>query len=177
VGLSKAQGDAILQALSDIRSRHFRGSLKMKEHLDAITAIYHEPPSPLHSFAMINQVGAFLLEVIRCARSAPRRVNARPLQPVLDYIEQNLGESLPIPLLAEQAGLSVPRLKARFKHEIGMPPGEYVLRAKITEAQRRLAGGKASVTQVAFDLGFSTSQYFATVFKRFTRQTPSAWKG
>jgi AraC-like DNA-binding protein len=177
VGLNKAQGDALLEGLSEVRSRHFRGSLKMQEHLDAITTIYHEPPSPLQSFALVNRVGAFLLEVIGCARSVPRRVNARPLLPVLEYIGQNLGEPLPIPLLAEQAGLSVPRLKARFKQEIGMPPGEYVLRAKVAEAQRRLVGGKASVTQVAFDLGFSTSQYFATVFKRFTRQTPSAWKG
>jgi AraC-like DNA-binding protein len=29
------------------------------------------------------------------------------------------------------------------------------------------------VTEVAYDLGFSSSQYFATVFKRYTLVNPS----
>lgn len=35
-----------------------------------------------------------------------------------------------------------------------------------------LADGRRSITDVAFSLGFSSSQYFATVFKRFTHRSP-----
>jgi AraC-like DNA-binding protein len=49
---------------------------------------------------------------------------------------------------------------------------EFALRLRIEEARRRLAAGGATVTGVALDLGFSSSQYFASSFKRLTRMTP-----
>ncbi len=174
LGLPEDQGRAVLQALMETGSRHFRGSWVMKEHLDAITSLYHQTPGPLHAFAMTNRVGAFLWQVIACAREAPARAPSRSLASLQHYIEQHLSEPLSVPHLAARAGLSEARFKAFFKQETGVPPGEYVLRAKIEEAQRRLAGGRATVTEIAFDLGFSTSQYFATAFKRITGETPSA---
>lgn len=68
------------------------------------------------------------------------------------------------------------RFKTRFKEEHGVPPAEYVLRARIEEARRRLAEPDAAVTDVAFALGFSSSQYFDSSFKRLTNLTPSAFK-
>ncbi len=174
LGLPAAQGRAVLRALLALERRHFRGAWKMKEHMDAITALYHEPPSPFSAFAMANRVGAFVGELIACARSVPGRARAQALQPILRHIEGHLDEPLSVPDLAGRAGLSVARFKTRFKQETGIPPGEYVMRVRIEEAQRRLARGGATITDIAFDLGFSSSQYFATVFKRFTGRTPSA---
>jgi AraC-like DNA-binding protein len=54
----------------------------------------------------------------------------------------------------------------------GIPPAEYALRLRIAEARRRLVESGATVTQVATDLGFSSSQYFATSFKRLMNMTP-----
>ncbi len=176
LGLPRGQDQALLNALQGGDSRHFRGSWEMKEHLDEITSLYFQPATPLNTFAMANRVGAFLGNVIACAGKAPARGGSRSLEPIAQYIDANLGEPLPIPHLAARAGLSVARFKAWFKQEAGVPPGEYVLRAKIEEAQRRLARRKASVTEIAYDLGFSTSQYFSTVFKRFTGETPSDFR-
>ncbi len=39
-------------------------------------------------------------------------------------------------------------------------------------AKGLLANEGRSVTETAMHLGFSSSQFFATVFKRFTQQTP-----
>ena len=64
-------------------------------------------------------------------------------------------------------------MEARFREELGMPPHEYILRRRIDRAAALLAAGRSSVTEVAYDLGFSSSQYFAMVFKRFTHRTPS----
>jgi hypothetical protein len=43
---------------------------------------------------------------------------------------------------------------------------------RIAVAEKRLALRRDSVTEIALELGFSSSQYFATVFKRFTGMTP-----
>lgn len=174
LGLPSAQARAMLRAFMEIPQRHFRGSWKMKEHLDALTSLYHQKEDPLRAFGMANQMGVFLYEVLTCSRQATQPGTTRLLAPVLRYIEQHLGEPLTVPQLAAQTGLSEARFKARFKQEIGVPPGEFVLRARIEEARRRLTKGQGNVTEIAYDMGFSTSQYFATVFRRFTGESPSS---
>ncbi len=74
-------------------------------------------------------------------------------------------------MLAQVARLSESRCKTRFKREIGVPPAEFWLRKKIERAIVLLKNH--NVTEVAYELGFSSSQYFATVFKRYTLVNPS----
>lgn len=172
LGLPEYERAALLRALRGMPHRCFRGSWKMKEHLDSFTRLYHEPSHALRSCALANHAVAFLLEVVACSQNLPRHSPVRPLSPVLDDIQNQLGEPLGVPELARRAGLSESRFKARFKEETGIPPGEYVQRARIEEARRRLAVKDATITRIAFDLGFSSSQYFSTVFKRFTGKSP-----
>jgi len=175
LGLSPAHGTDLFQSLLHLNQRHFRGSWKMKKHLDAITLCYHQRPSTLQSVTMANAVVAFLIEVISAAHSAHRNATKESFQTIRHYIEEHLTEPLPIPALAAQARLSVPRFKARFKEEYGVPPGEYIMRTRIAKACERFSQSRATITEIAYDLGFSTSQYFATVFKRYTGQRPSAY--
>jgi len=143
-----------------------------------MTALAQGPAFPLRQARLESEVLAFLLEVVRCSAVAgPRAAPARRMETLVRYIEANLDEALNVPHLAEVAGLSVPRFKAWFKEENGMPPAEYVLRAKVNAARQQLMIGKRSVTEIAFALNFSSSQYFATVFKRFTGKTPREMLG
>lgn len=174
--LPPRQSRVLWQTLLGISSRHFRGSWKMQDNLDAITRRFHQPAGGLDAFALASHVGAFLLEVVSCAGAAPGRKGSVSLQPVLDGIARHLDEPFSVPALAAQAGLSEARFKVRFKEEVGIPPGEYVLRARVDEARRQLRAGRATITEIAHGLGFSSSQYFATVFQRFTGQTPGEFR-
>lgn len=80
-------------------------------------------------------------------------------------------------MLAHKAGLSLSRLRARCKESIGVSLGDYLLQLRIQEAMKRLTHYQhQSITDIALDLGFSSSQYFATVFKRYTALTPSQFR-
>jgi len=52
-------------------------------------------------------------------------------------------------------------------------PHAYILRKRIECAQKLPSIGNGTVTEIAFECGFSSSQYFATVFKRITGMTPN----
>lgn len=174
-GLSEAQSAQLWKSLCHLPRRHFRGSTKMKAHLDTLTALYHENSAPLRPAYFSVEALGFFLEVLRCAEvKRTTESSARRMSKICRYIQDHLEEPLSVPDLAAQAGLSTPRFKALFKEETGVPPGEYVLRAKVAEAQRWLAVGRYSITDVAYALEFSSSQYFATVFKRYTGKNPSA---
>ena len=174
LGLPENEGRALARSLLSLHRRHFRGSRRMPKHLDALTRLFHQPGRSLRSCEISNRAVAFLLEVIACERLSAAAQPVRRLDPALDYISKNLGETLAVGDLAKLTGLSEARFKVRFKQEVGVPPAEYVQRTRIEEAERRLAAGSDSITRIAFDLGFSSSQYFATVFRRFTGKSPSA---
>jgi AraC-like DNA-binding protein len=171
-GLSNPAGRTLWRAVRDLPVRHFPGSARMEEHLDALTLAVHENSS-LREVTMSYLVTGFLLEVV-ARGSVPAPKKRRSLEAVLRHIAGHLDEPASVPQLAQIARLSTPHFKARFKQETGVSPAEYQLRMRIGEARRRLAGRRQTVTEVAFDLGFSSSQYFATVFKRFTGQNPGA---
>jgi len=174
LGLSLPQRRALRRALLDFPRRHFPGNWRLRALLDRLTARLLGPRTPLDSIALQNEMVAFLLELVRVATNASQTATrrARPLDGVLAHVAAHLGEPLPVAELAALAGLSIPRFKARFTAELGVPPGEYVLRAKVAEAERRLRETSQTITQIAFGLGFSSSQYFATVMKRYTGHTP-----
>lgn len=175
-GLPPRESGRLWNALCQMPFRHFRGSLKMKEDLDLLTALSQGPGFNLRQVHLLSGVLSFLLEVAGCSRRVSnlqsRDGSPRAIQEVLTYIDTHVEETLPVPQLALQAGLSTARFKARFKEEMGVPPAEYVLRTKVTEARNRLSVGQGNITEVAYGLGFSSSQYFATVFKRFTGMSP-----
>jgi AraC-like DNA-binding protein len=78
--------------------------------------------------------------------------------------------------MARTAGVSETSFRKRFKSEVGCSPLDYVTRRRIQEAKRLLSEGGRSITDIAYELGFSSSQYFATVFKRVTGVSPSRYQ-
>lgn len=82
-----------------------------------------------------------------------------------------------IPELAQGLGISVSHFHRIFRDHTGLSPMEYMERIRIAEAAHRLETSHDSILQIALDLGFSTSQHFATVFRRITGQSPTGWRG
>lgn len=93
------------------------------------------------------------------------------IQNVLTYIDAHITEDLSLEQLADTAGLSCSQFKQKFKKQLGIAPRNYINRQKVECAKKLLREGK-SVTETAMTLNFTTSNYFSTVFKKFTLYTP-----
>jgi AraC-like DNA-binding protein len=92
-----------------------------------------------------------------------------------------LGEQMGAPevglmAVAEQLGLGERELRGRFLAEVGYTPAQYLTQLRVQAAQQRLAESPQRVTQIAFDLGFSSSQYFATFFRKHVGQSPAEYR-
>lgn len=90
----------------------------------------------------------------------------------INFIEENIMNDITLNEIANSCNLSLSRFKQRFSSEIGQTPREYINSLKIEIAKDFLKYGM-NVTDTAMSLGFSNPNYFSTVFKKFTKMTPT----
>ena len=118
----------------------------------------------------VSRLVSILHEII-AARSQLQDSPSADIQKAIDFIRTNINDEIVLEDLAEEAGLSLISLIRKFQEQIGMPPRMFINVKKIETAKELLAKGK-SVTDTAFALGFNSSSYFTSVFRKFTRMTP-----
>jgi AraC family transcriptional regulator len=115
------------------------------------------------------------------ATLAPRPVHRGGLagwqqRRVLDFIEEHLAEDISLSTLAGLVRLSPFHFLRSFKQSFGEPPHRYWTRRRIERAKSLLANPRASITEIAFDVGFSGTSAFSATFHRITGQTPSDYR-
>ena len=69
---------------------------------------------------------------------------------------------------------SLSHFKCKFKKEIGIPPGKYILRRKIYDSMSMLPD--KSLTYIAYEYSFSSPQHYSKIFKIITGLTPKEYK-
>jgi AraC-like DNA-binding protein len=175
--LEPAAARALRQALLALPVQHFSAPREAAELTSAILNTFtRRPTAQIDRLAAANLLLRYLFATLRAARAGAGAGVSPRIRRCLDQIAASVHEPLYVPALARAIGLSESRFKVRFRQEVGLPPGEYILRAKIAAACTALAQRSSRVTELAHTLGFSSSQYFATVFRRFTGLTPSAYQ-
>lgn len=92
------------------------------------------------------------------------------------YISSHISENINIEELAKHCGMSFSGFNTRFKEQFGITPHAYILKCKIELAKKLLMDPQNTVTNVAFQLNFSSGDYFSTVFKKYTGITPSQYR-
>ena len=95
---------------------------------------------------------------------------------VREVIERNVYSATTLRELFSEAGLSYRQLSRHFANAYGMTPKQYQVLCRIDEAKRLLAGTRLSITSIAMELGFPTSQHFAAQFRRHAGATPTAYR-
>lgn len=96
---------------------------------------------------------------------------------VIDYIDQHLDHELTLDLLSRVANFSAFHFHRIFKALLNEALNKYIQRVRIEKAANQLSfDPKKSIQAIAFDCGFSSSQFFARVFKEYFKQKPSEWR-
>lgn len=99
----------------------------------------------------------------------------------IDRIEKvliaNTGNSLRLEDIASLAGMSRSALGRLFLAHRGQSPCARFRELRLERARHLLAGGQRTVTEIAMETGFASSQHFAGVFARKYGAPPSDFLG
>ena len=169
----------IIDQLNQSSRRQFKAPQRLQIEFDrAITALENSDTDAFMRVKVKNALSQALLIIFEAISGGGADDCLSPeINRNLEFIAEHLtDESLTMQQLATQAGLSVSRYKSRFKQETGYPPADYILRQKIEWAKKLLTNDTLSITVIALELNFNSSQYFSTVFKRYVGQTPSVFR-
>ena len=98
------------------------------------------------------------------------------LQDILQYMSDNFARQLTIPAIAKKFGLSQKNLERLFLESVQMPPVSYLLDLRLRTAADKIRCGKSTVTDIAFECGFSDSNYFAKLFRRKYGLSPCSYR-
>ena len=124
---------------------------------------------------------SLLLELIyafykegRQIRSAHReKQNNYPLiEKAIRYIGEHYQEELSLGKIADEVSLSPIYFHNTFKASTGKTLREYVEDLRIKKAINLLVSTDKTLTEIAFESGFSSQSYFSFVFKRKKKMTP-----
>ncbi|MFH1074836.1 MAG: AraC family transcriptional regulator [Candidatus Firestonebacteria bacterium] len=170
-GLGPKQSKLLIKELLGIKKRFFPASRELQAAFTNTHRLLLLPKHPLRHIALSTAFVHIILELLKCA-SKSNRQEGSSMNRVIQHIDKYIEDNIRIPDLAAFMGLSSSWFKARFRKETGLPPAEYILRKKILKAREYLESGKGNISDTAMKFGFSSSQHFATAFKRYNKQTP-----
>ncbi|MHB8973899.1 MAG: helix-turn-helix transcriptional regulator [Pirellulaceae bacterium] len=176
LGLPRAEGAMLLAALADLPHRHFRATSPTKSLFKERFRWHDSPAGPDRTLRLRLAVTRLLLEVMDAAGRRAKSPSSERITEIIRLIRSHPARDFGLEDLARHARLSLSHFKKRFRAETGPSPRQFILRDKIEAAKRVLCENSTSVTDIALDLGFVSSQYFATVFKRITGVTPSLYR-
>lgn len=99
------------------------------------------------------------------------RYSNSDLRQCIQYIQDNICNTITIPDLAERLHMSVSQFERKFKANYHCTPLKFVNYVRMDYACRALMSGQ-SISRVSNDLGFCDQSYFTKTFKSIVGVTP-----
>lgn len=103
-------------------------------------------------------------------------MNSAGLEPTLRWLETRLDRAVTLPDIAAHARTSTSSLTRRFRTHTGHTPLQYLLHARIAEAQRLLRETEIPVEQIAPRTGFTSPAALRRHFRALSGTTPRDYR-
>ena len=94
----------------------------------------------------------------------------------LELMQERLSEDISLDELADEAQLSPFHFARMFKESVGMPPRVYLTQLRLERACELLETTDLPVTEIAFEVGYSSNQVLARLFIKHRHTTPSDYR-
>lgn len=96
--------------------------------------------------------------------------------PALSYIEKTFPVRITLEQAASLCHVSIWTFSRVFHREHGCTFRRYLLDYRIAKAKERLSNSSASISEIAYSVGFNDLSYFSRAFRRLTGMCPSDYR-
>jgi transcriptional regulator GlxA family with amidase domain len=107
----------------------------------------------------------------------PERDHEDPVSETLSWALENLGQILPVGVLARRAQMSRRNFDRRFREITGTAPATWLNHQRVLRAQQLLESTQLPVEEIARFCGFSSAAALRPHFRKFAGVAPAAYRG
>jgi AraC-like DNA-binding protein len=94
----------------------------------------------------------------------------------LRLLDEGLSDGIVLDAVARDAGLSRPHFYKLFRENTGLTPALYANTMRVERALDRLVGTRESVTDIGYELGFSSQSHFTHFFSAHVGIAPTHYR-
>ena len=163
----------------------FKGKLQlMGADLDVVEALLgaleREQEARLPGYQSL--LSAYFMQLVVLLSRYYSAAPGRPTQAILrladalGYLEENYNRPLGLAELAARANLSKNQFIRVFRKAFGTTPIDYLVHRRLQKARELLENTSLSISQIAFDTGFTDSNYFSRRFRQETGKSPRDYR-
>jgi len=127
------------------------------------------------AMASFMQIIGYLARCYARATNSDSRALLR-IGAAISHLEANYQLPIDVEHLARIAHMSTRNFTRSFQAAMGNSPIAYVIQLRINRAAELLRRTELNVTEIAFQIGFSDSNYFARQFRKLLNATPSQYR-
>jgi AraC-like DNA-binding protein len=179
-GLSNSEQNEIFRRLSSVRNRCFAASPDFAWVMARLAGELIQPGF----MARTNIVAlsrAMLCELIKNVRPSEVRNHKNSLSEprVLKFANElrtRCAEPWTLASMAAACRLKRTQFEILAKELTGDTPSRLLNRFRVRQSQAPLKSSNKTITEIAFDAGFSSSQYYSRIFRNLVGITPSQYR-
>lgn len=134
-----------------------------------------DPPSQAEVEALINPLCDMFDLLYRSTKHDEKPQDSIYMN-ILNYIYGNFHHGITIEEIAERCNCSPAYVRYIFNKKNGQTVKQFVNNLRLKRAKEYLEFTDKTVSEIAFDLSFCDSNYFANAFKKATGLTPSEYR-
>lgn len=98
------------------------------------------------------------------------------LKQAINYINDNLDKQIRIKDVAKLIGISQYYFCRLFNESTGVSPYRYVIQQRVAKAKHLIENGKLSLSDIAYECGFSSQSQMTQHFHKYIGVTPKVYK-
>ena len=179
-GLSHSEQAEIFSKLLSVRNRCFAASADFCWVMARLTKELTQP-GLLGRTSVIALSRAVLCELVKniCSTEARNQKNLLSQPRVLRFADElrvRCAEPWTLSSMAAACRLKRTQFEILTKELTGDPPSRLLNRFRVRQSQVPLKNTTRTITEIAFNAGFSSSQYFSRIFKNLVGVTPSQYR-
>lgn len=145
-------------------------------HLEEIYTLYQKKEAELTIHILFLEIWQLLFK--HHFKSLPlkeRNITDERMRIIIDYVEHHYSEKIRLDDLSSLVGLTRTSFCREFQKYMGCSLFDYLLSFRLLKSIERL-NSDLSITEIAYQCGFSTTSYYIEQFKKKTKMTPNYYR-